>query len=90
MIYVNRNTHKYVMNYNVCTFTVGHGGLAIKYKDEIKHFKIFKDVRANLGMILALKNHLQPSFKVTVNSENESFTIAISQHDLQTKTGFCS
>jgi len=71
MIYVNRNTHKYVMN-------------------EMKHFKIFKHVRANLGMILALKNHLQPSFKVTVNNENETFTIAMPQHDLQTETGFCS
>lgn len=61
MIYVNQNMHKYVMNYNVCIFTVGHGGLAIKYKNEIKYFKIFKVVRANPDMILALKNHLQPS-----------------------------
>ena len=74
----------------MCTFTVGHGGLAIKYKDEIKHFKIFKVVRANLDKILALKPHLQASFKVTVNNENESFKSAISQHDLQTETGFSS
>jgi hypothetical protein len=60
----------------VCTFIVGHRGLAIKYKNEIKHFKIFKVVRANLGLILALKDHLQPSFKVTVNNEDESFTIS--------------
>lgn len=61
----------------MCTFTVSHGGLTIKYKDEIKHSKILKIVRTNLGTILALKTHIQPSFKVTVNNENESFTIIL-------------
>jgi hypothetical protein len=60
----------------VCTFTVCQGGLAIKYKDEIRHFKTLKAVRANLGMTVALKNHLHQSFKVTVNNEYESFTIS--------------
>jgi hypothetical protein len=37
----------------VYTVTVGHGRLVVKYMDEIKHFKMFKVVRANLSMILA-------------------------------------
>jgi hypothetical protein len=48
----------------------------MKNMDEIKHFKMLKVVSANLGMILALKNHLQTFFKETLNNENESFTIS--------------